>query len=373
MTAGQPSRLRICLITENLQPPFDEGKKKLVDSLIRAMSGRCHVTGISVGRGEPKTPGVVNVPANKLFLSLRLWAAIRKSRPHVVCYVPSSSLTVMGFIRCGVLRTLAPGAKLMAINMQPRRHGALSRWFLRLLCPDVVFAQDEIALDELSRLGCTTHFLPSGVDLDRFVPVDPERKKALRHQYGIPTSKYVVLHAGHIKASRNVEYFKNLPEGFQGIVMGGSSMGQERAVAQDLRQHGVVVLDTYQEHVEEVYQVADCYLFPVRSPDASIGVPLSVLEAMACNLPVVTYRFGGLPLLFSEGNGLIYASSQDELHQGLKTASQLPSVHTRKMVESLSWDKLASRFVALVASSGGAEFPVATTQTDGQPARGESI
>ena len=33
--------------------------------------------------------------------------------------------------------------------------------------------------------------------------------------------------------------------------------------------------------IEELYQLADCYLFPVASTDNCIGVPLSVLEAFA--------------------------------------------------------------------------------------------
>ena len=344
----ESSPLRVCIVSEDLAPPFDEGKKKLVDNLVRALGPLCDVFGISVGSGTPRTPGVIGIPANKLFASRRLRAEMRAFQPHVVCYVPSSSLTFTSFLRSAMLRVLQPRAKLVVINVQPRPHGRLVRWLLRPLRPDMIFAQDEATLGELASLGCETKFLPSGVDLDRFVPVAAEKKRALRKKYGVPASKFTVLHAGHIKAGRNVGLFRELPEGFQGLVVGSTSMGQEGDVAQELREAGVAVINTYLKNVEEVYQMADCYLFPVRSSGNSIGVPLSVLEAMACNLPVVASPFGGLPLLFENGPGMTFAADSEQMLQGVRDAASLTSVYTRKMVESLSWSHVAERFLTEV-------------------------
>lgn len=358
----EKSSLRVCIVSEGVAGPLDEGRKKLVIHLVQSLETRCQVMGISIDHGKPPARLMTEIPTNRLLLSMRLRTELRKFHPQIICYAPFSSLTTTGFIRCAVLRAFQPKASLVAINMQPRLHNSLIRWLPRRFRPDLVFAQESSTLDYLSSRGYETRFLPSGVELERFRPVAPEKKEALQSKYGISTSKVIVLHVGHIRSARDVRLLKRLPEECQGLLVGGTPMEQEQAVARELRQSGVIVVDDYLERVEEVYQLADCYLFPVKSSDASIGVPLSVLEAMACNLPVVTYPFGGLPLLFKGGEGLFYASDEEGLLRALKSASQNSCVRTREMVASLSWDHIADRFIADLKSllstedSSGAEL-----------------
>lgn len=41
----------------------------------------------------------------------------------------------------------------------------------------------------------------------------------------------------------------------------------------------ITIIDTYLRNVQEVYQLADVYLFPVQEIENCIDIPLSVLEA----------------------------------------------------------------------------------------------
>ena len=359
----QNGALRVCIVSERLAPPLDEGKRKLVHSLSQALASRCQLLGISIGRGRTQTPGIIDLPTNKLLLSPGLKAILSRCQPHILCYIPTSSLSTMSFLRCAVLRILQPKTKLVVFIVQPPpRHSPLLRWLLRYLRPDLVLAQDSSSLSKLASMGCATRFMPSGVNLRKFLPVTMERKQALRQKYNVPASKFVVLHVGHLRSRRNVSYLAALPESFQGMMVAASSMGQDAGLAPWLRNNEVIVLDRHIADIQEVYQLADCYLFPVQCPSSSIAVPLSVLEAMACNLPVVTYPFGGLPLLFKEGNGLLYGSSKQQLLQRLTEVSQLPSVSTRRMVEPLSWEHVADHFLNVVTSQPtGDEVDDATT------------
>jgi len=61
-------------------------------------------------------------------------------------------------------------------------------------------------------------------------------------------------------------------------------------------------MDRYIKKIEEIYQLSDCYIFPITFEGGGISILLSVLEAMACNLPVVTTKFGGLPAIFKGGD-----------------------------------------------------------------------
>jgi glycosyltransferase involved in cell wall biosynthesis len=57
----------------------------------------------------------------------------------------------------------------------------------------------------------------------------------------------------------------------------------------------------------EVFKRADAYLFPSYSE----GLPLSVLEAMACGLPIVTCAVGGLRDFFQDGRMGFITESRD--------------------------------------------------------------
>lgn len=65
------------------------------------------------------------------------------------------------------------------------------------------------------------------------------------------------------------------------------------------------------EGMEEVYQQADISVVPTR---ASEGLSLSLLESMACGLPIITTPVGGLGDAIIDGyNGLIYDPNHEDL------------------------------------------------------------
>ncbi len=342
------TRGRVCFVADNLLGPQDEGIRKFASSLLAAWPRDWEVLALSPRASGPHD-GVIPLKTNRLLLGWRLRERLRQFKPGIVCYVPSSSATLFGLLRSRVLKLYWPQAKVVLVALQPHPYGWLGRTLAPRLAPDRVLVQSRRTGEAMGQLGFRVGLLPGGVDAERFSPVSGERKAGLRAKYGLDPASFVVLHVGHLSRLRNIEFLPRVRQalGCQVLLVASSLHSQNRSLLDPLKEAGIVVLDRYLPRIEEVYQLSDCYLFPVLSEQASIEVPLSVLEAMACNLPVVATRFGGLPDLFQEGQGLLFATGDRELLSALERAQSENSCHTREKVAPYSWQAVAQRVIAL--------------------------
>ena len=109
---------------------------------------------------------------------------------------------------------------------------------------------------------------------------------------------------GHLKQDRNIQQLVTLQQDgrIHVVVVGSTTTEQSRSQVDALTRAGCTVVDEYIPRIEEYYQAADCYVFPTLDERAAIQVPLSILEALAVSLPVVTTDFGGLKDTFENHN-----------------------------------------------------------------------
>lgn len=331
----------IALISNALEPPPDEGIKRCgqeLASLLRKRGGRI----FSIQKEASWL-------ARALFLDPRLLRSLRRSEIRVIVYIPTQSGTLGTLLRAWILRAGA-GVATVVIALQPRTLGRSQRLLARMLKPHLIMSPSHVVLAQAEALSAPAVFLPLGVDTNRFVPVDGERKRQLRQQYGLPERGPIALHVGHARPLRGLESLVELQEEHHDltcVVVIGSSLGSDPSIVRTLREGGVKVIDSYLPDIQECYQLADVYVFPVYDEDAAIGAPLSVLEAMACNLAVVTSPFGALPDMVKAANGFFYAHSQPDIAPAVDRALGLDrdEIRTRIKVEAYSWTAIADRIV----------------------------
>ena len=73
-------------------------------------------------------------------------------------------------------------------------------------------------------------------------------------------------------------------------------------------------------------------------------MPLSVMEAMSCNLPVVSTRFGALPRFIEPGDGIIFIEHGDDFIKELKNVQTGGlEIRTRDKVVPFAWDNIVAR------------------------------
>jgi len=343
------STVRILVFSERLAPPPDEGIKKLALSLAAALRGLGHdVLTVTTGGADWPEMAVMNFQADRLLRSAALAERSAAFGPDVVLYVPTASLTLASGLRARMLKRHARGAAVALIATQGRRHTPGVRLAARLIGPDLCVVQSRHTEAQARSLGWRTVLLPPGVDLVAFQPVPLEEKRRLRRAHDLPEEAMIVLHVGHLNRQRGVAGLKALAGLALPVLTASTTTAQDVVLAAELRAAGVHLITHYVSQVSELYQAADAYLFPVPpNPDApsSIDWPLSVLEAAACDLPILATRFGALPEVWSDRAGVAFYDDEASLRAGLVHLREHPA-HTRPLAEPFSWENMARRILA---------------------------
>jgi glycosyltransferase involved in cell wall biosynthesis len=165
---------------------------------------------------------------------------------------------------------------------------------------------------------------------------------------------------GHIKKNRNIEVLGAVQESGQAqtVLVGSTAFEASKQIYRKLWKAGCIFIDGFIQNIEELYACVDVYIFPVKFTAAlptrydEIGVidmPLSVLEAMAANIPVITTAIPALTRVCGPGNGLAWfdGSAEDALHQ--LSIVQDGMSGTRSKVKELAWPKIMERLDSIYA------------------------
>lgn len=150
----------------------------------------------------------------------------------------------------------------------------------------------------------------TGVDLDRYRPAGTEQRRVTRRQVGVPPDAILVLYAGRIGREKGVDVLieafslatAELPDAHL-LVVGSASLGADPAdsaryrVELEARAQGrPITLLPGRNDVVPLLQAADVAVVPSLWPEP---LSRSVMEALACGVPVVATDVGGNPEILS--------------------------------------------------------------------------
>lgn len=138
----------------------------------------------------------------------------------------------------------------------------------------------------LKEKGLSAGVIPNGVDTERFRPSSDKERAELKRKAGLPEDKKVFISAGAMikrKAPRDVVegFLKSTVTDKAVLVMagGGPLLAELKRKYPD---RGRVIFTGETEKIEMLLRASDYFV----SCSLSEGLPNSVLEAMACGLPV---------------------------------------------------------------------------------------
>lgn len=265
--------LAVGLVTETV----DEGFKKVASEHVRRLAKQHEVMAVRTGelahaakRREvaafaPEVTHVFSAPTLRALALVR--SLPRRARGRVVA------------------TTLHPYCLHLASGLQ--------RTALRICRPDVAIVQSSAAASLFRGVGSSVRYVSNGVDRARFAPVSTTRKGELRAELGLAGERPLVLHVGHLTKERMLTRLEPIAEEFDVLVVAGAHFAEEPGLRARLEARGIRVWSRYIPEIQRVYQASDLYVFPVDD-GKSIFQPLSVLEALACGVPVVAMPYASL-------------------------------------------------------------------------------
>lgn len=209
------------------------------------------------------------------------------------------------------------------------------------------------------------YLIPNAVDITRFVPVVSGQKDMLREKLDLPSNAVIAIYTGRLVSYKGLplllRVWKEILCSHENVLMllagtGGldihncESELREYVKSNDL-QNAVQFLGAV-ENVPEYLQASDLFVFPTEND----AFPSSLVEAMACALPVVTTPVGAIKSIITHGkNGLLvepgnlqqFYQALDVLLSSDELASRLGQAALQTVRENYSAESVVSNYLNL--------------------------
>ena len=165
---------------------------------------------------------------------------------------------------------------------------------------DAVISLSDQITEELHKAGFDPGRIvkiPNAVDTSRYVAATAEERQQLREQLHLPQSGPLVIFTGRLHFQKAIDrlirawqaVFAAQPQAALLILGEGQEEAMLRQLASDLKLTDSIHFLGHIEGVLPYLRASDVFVLPSLFE----GVSLSLLEAMACGMPVVTTNIGG--------------------------------------------------------------------------------
>ncbi len=221
---------------------------------------------------------------------------------------------------------------------------ALKQSFLTILDDskaDVSKADDSKAKVEVVR---------NGVDLDLFQPAD---KQAARQALNLPADGKLILGVGRLVQAKGFHHAAAVTAQIPGasLVLAGDGP-QRRTISTLLGPDRCYFLGAVaKQRLALAYQACDLLVLPSYRE----GWPNVVTEALACGLPVVASRVGGIPEILGDKGPCMMVSPGNEnaLKQAIQAMLESPPTQSqiRTMAEKYSWEQPVQKLVEIFSEA----------------------
>jgi glycosyltransferase involved in cell wall biosynthesis len=276
---------------------------------------------------------------------VRFTKAVIKRRPQLTHIATTLELSFVKHSVCVLMARLFGSRVLLHPHCgfpamytdQPRWWQWFFRQVIRLTSGVVVLSTEWNKLNSIVP-SCPVYYLPNAIDLSAYrslgsariaeAKILPQLKVLYLGYMGKSKGSFDLLEAARETMSKNLPVIFNL-------VGEDVSPGEVEQIKKQIEQTGlgnVVAVHPTASDTKKIdfFREADIFIYPSYSE----GMPIAVIEAMACGLPVIASKVGGLPDLVKDGfNGILVDAGQpDQIECALETLCLEPDLRTSMQV-----------------------------------------
>jgi len=197
------------------------------------------------------------------------------------------------------------------------------------------------------------------VDTDKFRPINNSERHMFKRTLSLDKN-IVINFTGRIVKRKGLDilinaFAKNTELTFSSRLLIVGTGPDEQRVKEMVSDFGIGDKVRFLGHSSEVtryYQASDIFVLPSYAE----GMPNSLLEAMACGLPVIASRIGGVVdvvedgrsgILFEPGDVTGLSSAMIKLLKDVELRQRLGAEARKRIVEGFSIDKIADEYINL--------------------------
>ena len=199
------------------------------------------------------------------------------------------------------------------------------------------------------------HLIPNSVDTTRFTPVDPSQKTLLRQRLGLPESAIIAIYTGRLVSYKGLplllKVWKEISGSYENILLLLAGTGGLDIHNCEAELHAYVKANGLEKvvrflgpvrNVPQYLQASDLFVFPTEND----AFPSSVVEAMACALPVITTPVGAIKTIVTDRKtGLIVQPrNQEQLFDALNVMLSHPALASH--LGRAAWETVQDRYSA---------------------------
>jgi alpha-maltose-1-phosphate synthase len=217
-----------------------------------------------------------------------------------------------------------------------------------------LYPEESVMLEGLGVPKEKIHLTPNGVNPFFLIPPAAEEKNAVIQRFNLSLENPILLFIGNHTGNKGLDTVMKVAGQLSSpctIVVGGKLLTPDEP-QQWKQQFPVspsvnVIFTDYLTTIEQraLYQLASVLLFPSLADT----LPLTIIEAMASNLPVIAYDVGGIPYQLQDGCGILVkvGDTNSFLHaieQAISNPAMLNQIALKAKArqESIfSWEKTA--------------------------------